>query len=320
MEIPDPEKILLGKTQITISPLGIGVWEWGDKFYWGYGLEYDETDVHDAFSACIEAGVNFFDTAEVYGQGRSERLLGQFIRSHTAETNQPIVVATKFFPYPWRLWKGSLNIALDNSLKRLQMDCVDLYQIHWPYPPISIETWSSALADVISAGKATAVGVSNYSANQMRRSHAILIKRGLFLASNQVRYNLLDREIEKNGLLRACQELGITCIAYSPLAQGLLTGKYSPINPPKGFRSYRSSSRYLGKIEPVIRLLREIGRNHESKTPSQVALNWVICKGAVPIPGVKNLRQAQDNVGALGWRLTEEEISALDEATDKLST
>jgi aryl-alcohol dehydrogenase-like predicted oxidoreductase len=167
---------------------------------------------------------------------------------------------------------------------------------------------------------ASAVGVSNYNISQMRRTHTLLIKRGLYLASNQVEYSLLDRRIEKNGLLNLCHDLGITCIAYSPLTRGLLSGKYHARNLPPGLRGRSYPVKYLTQIEPLIRLMREIGRAHESKSPVQVALNWVICKGAVPIPGVKTLKQAQENIGALGWQLTPEEISLLDQASDQIST
>jgi len=315
---PSPEWINLGKTEIRIPPLGIGAWAWGDQFYWGYGGDYSESDVKAAFDTCVDGGVNFFDTAEVYGQGRSERLLGQFIQAMPQGGAPQVVVATKFFPYPWRLWKGTFKQALKDSLKRLNLGKVDLYQIHWSYPPISVETWASALADAVEDGLISAAGVSNFNASQMRRSQAVLIKRGMLLASNQVKYSLLDRKIEKDGLLHTCQELGISCIAYSPLAQGALSGKYSSLNPLPGFRGRRYPSKYLAKIEPLLRLLREVGRAHDGKTPGQVALNWVICKGAIPIPGVKTMKQAQENIGALGWRLSEGEVAALDESSDQL--
>ena len=317
--IPETDKITLGKTDLQIPPMGIGAWSWGDRFYWGYGRDYGEKDVRAAFEACLEAGIAFFDTAEIYGQGRSERLLGQMLQSLPADQAENIIVATKFFPYPWRLWKRNLESALKSSLNRLMRPQVELYQIHWPYPPLSIESWATALADVVDQGLARSVGVSNYNANQMRRTHAVLIKRGLLLTSNQVEFSLLNRRVEKSGLLKQCQDLSITCIAYSPIAMGVLSGKYSPSHPLSGVRSVRYPPKYLSQIEPLLRLLREIGDAHEGKTPSQVAINWVICKGAVPIPGVKTLQQAQENLGALGWRLTDDEVNALDGATDRIS-
>lgn len=317
--ISEKDLVPLGKTDILVTPLGVGAWSWGDQVFWGYGRDYGETDVKAAFDISLEAGINFFDTAEAYGQGRSETLIGQFIRDTPLQEGMPpIIVATKFFPYPWRVWKGSLKQALMRSLQRLRFEKVDLYQIHWPFPPISIETWASALADVFEEGLVRSVGVSNYSAQQMRRTQASLIKRSVLLASNQVEFSLINRKIEKNGLLNLCKDLGVSCIAYSPLGKGTLTGKYSPQNPPRGTRARRYNPRFLSQLEPLIRLLREIGRSREGKTPAQVALNWIMCKGAIPIPGAKNIQQAQENIGALGWRLTEDEVSALDQASDQL--
>jgi len=308
------EYITLGNTEIQISPLGIGTWAWGDRFFWNYGSDYNAEDVRSAFTAAVEAGVNFFDTAEVYGMGRAERFLGEL----AAQAAEPVVIATKFFPFPWRVRRAAMKRALRLSLKRLGRESVDLYQIHFPWPPRSPDFWVRALGEVVQEGLAKAAGVSNFNAEQMRRAHAILAAQGIPLASNQVHYSLLHRDPETNGVLAACKELGITLIAYSPLEMGLLTGKYSPENPPRGIRSRRYSKAYLARIQPLIGLMREIGRAHGSKTPAQVALNWVICKGAVPIPGAKNARQAESNAGALGWRLTEDEVAALDNASAQL--
>jgi aryl-alcohol dehydrogenase-like predicted oxidoreductase len=207
--------------------------------------------------------------------------------------------------------------ALIASLKRLNLTSIDLYQIHWPLPPVSIEKWANSLADLVDEGLVKAVGVSNFDESQMRRAYAILAKRGIPLASNQVEYSLLKRSVENNGLLRTCHELGITLIAYSPLAKGALTGKYTAAKPMSGFRSVLYSRSYLEKIQTIIRQLREIGLNHNGKTPAQVALNWCMCKGTIPIPGAKNLQQAKENSGALGWRLNEREIAHLDKVSEE---
>jgi aryl-alcohol dehydrogenase-like predicted oxidoreductase len=150
------------------------------------------------------------------------------------------------------------------------------------------------------------------------RAHAALARRGVPLASNQVEYSLLDRKPETSGLVSVCRDLSVTIIAYSPIAKGVLTGKYTPDNIPPGMRSRIYNQKYLAKIQPLIGVLKEIGQTHGNKTPSQVALNWLICKGAVPIPGAKNLRQVQENFGALGWRLTDEEVAKLDEMSKRV--
>jgi aryl-alcohol dehydrogenase-like predicted oxidoreductase len=309
MTQPISERVTLGNTEIAISPMGIGTWAWGDGVMWGYGKSYDDSDVRAAFDATVSAGINFFDTAEVYGLGRSEKLLGQFIR----ESGQTLVVATKFMPFPFWLTKNALHRALRNSLKRLGMPRTDLYQMHFPLPPVSIETWMNAMAEAVEAGFVRAVGVSNYDMNQMGRAHTALAKRGIPLASNQVFYSLLHRDPEFNGVAQLCKDLNITLIAYSPLEKGVLTGKYTPDNPPPGPRKNIYRREYLRKAQPLIEMLRDFGEAHGGKSPAQVALNWTICKGAVPIPGAKNVRQVQSNAGALGWRLTDDEVAALDE-------
>ncbi len=308
------ETVPLGKTDIRITPLGVGAWQWGDTMMWGYGRSYTAADVRPAFDAALNAGLNWFDTAEVYGRGTSERLLGQFI--HDAKARP--IVATKFAPLPWRLRRGELLKALRASLNRLNLSRVDLYQMHWPFPTVSIEMWMNAMADAVEAGLTRAVGVSNYNVEQTRRAQAALAKRGVVLASNQVEYSLLERSPERSGLVEVCRELGVTIIAYSPIAKGILSGKYTPDNPPPSLRARRYHREYLRKIQPLFSLLREIGQAHGGKTPSQISLNWLICKGAVPIPGAKNLKQAQENIGALGWRLSDDQVQALDKVSTQL--
>jgi aryl-alcohol dehydrogenase-like predicted oxidoreductase len=294
--------------------LGIGTWAWGDRLYWGYGHGYSDQDLKEAFDTCVSAGVKFFDTAEGYGQGRSETLLGEFIRQST----EPVIVATKFMPYPWRLSRSALLRSLQKSVKRLGLQQVDLYQIHFPLPPININTWMTAMIEAVHSGLTKAVGVSNYDRSQMQQAYDALVREGIQLASNQVEYNLLNRKVEKNGLLKQCQEMGAALIAYSPIAMGVLSGKYTPENPPKGLRGNRFNSRYLAQIQPLVKILMKIGNDHAGKTAAQVAINWVLCKGAIPIPGVKNILQAEQNVGVLNWRLSEEEVALLDETSDRV--
>jgi len=293
--------------------MGLGAWQWGDRFVWQYGQGYSDSDIHQAFLSSIAEGIRFIDTAEIYGSGRSERLTGKFLK----ETDQPILIATKFFPLPWRLTRNSISTALRASLDRLQRETVDLYQIHWPTPLLSVETMMEGMIECVNRGWTRTIGVSNFNQIQMIRAYSVLERNSISLASNQVHYSLLNRQVEKNGLLARCKELGVRLIAYSPLEMGLLTGKYTPKNPPPGSRGGRYAN-LLGKIEPLIKLMIEIGQEHGGKSNSQVALNWVICKGALPIPGAKNAAQALQNVGALGWKLPDEEVAKLDEASDKI--
>jgi aryl-alcohol dehydrogenase-like predicted oxidoreductase len=310
------QRINLGLNGPSVATLGVGTWQWGDRFIWGYGRGYGEADIAAAFEASLAAGLRLFDTAELYSLGKSERLLGRLV-AQTADRppDQRPLIASKFFPYPWRFRGSDLRRALAGSRRRLGVERIDLYQIHWPLPPVPITTWLRALADAALAGEIGAIGVSNYSAEQTRRSATVLAARGLTLASNQVDYSLLNREIERNGVLDACRQLGVTVIAYSPLGSGLLSGKYTPTNPPSGRRRALYHRKGPEQIAALTNLLREIGQAHANKTPAQVALNWLICQNVLPIPGAKTAQQAGENAASLGWRLTPDELSALDTAS-----
>jgi len=291
--------------------MGLGAWQWGDRIVWGYGQTHKDDDIRAAFDISLDQGIRFIDTAEVYGSGRSERLLGQFLK----ETEQPVLVATKYFPWPWRFSRNTLPNALKASLNRIGVETVDLYQIHWPGFTLSTDSMMAGLAECVQKGWARTVGVSNFGQTRMLAAYSALARENIPLASNQVHYSLLDREVEKDGTLARCRELGIRLIAYSPLEMGLLTGKYTPENPPAGTRGGRYAS-LLPKIAPLIKLMTEMGQDHGGRTVAQVALNWVICKGTLPIPGAKNAKQAMENAGALGWKLTGDEVAKLDELTD----
>jgi len=291
--------------------MGLGAWQWGDRLVWQYGQGYGDEEVHKAFLASVNEGIRFIDTAEVYGSGRSERLLGEFLK----KTDQPILVATKYFPFPWRFSKKTLTRALRGSLERIGVESVDLYQIHWASLTMSTDLLMEGLVECVKSGMTRTVGVSNFGPTRMLAAYSALTRHNIPLASNQVHYSLLSRGAEKKGILARCKELGIRMIAYSPLEQGLLTGKYDANRHPTGTRGGHYA-KLLPKIQPLIKLMTEIGQDHGGKSNTQVALNWVICKGALPIPGAKNEIQAQQNAGALGWKLTDDEVAKLDEASD----
>jgi aryl-alcohol dehydrogenase-like predicted oxidoreductase len=307
----------LGRSDLLVPRLGLGAMTWGEAHGLArlhpaksaYGGAEGREQERGAWEASIAAGVTLFDTAAMYAGGASERRLGEL-------SSDAALIATKF---PATLWASTEDMPgqLVDSLRRLRRDHVDVYQHHFPSRRVDIARLMNLMADAVAAGQVRAVGVSNYSADQMRRAHAALALRGIPLASNQVEYSLLHRRPETNGVLDACRELGVTLIAYQPLASGALTGKYTPTNRPRGLRRYAKPFRRRGLValEPITAVLREIGERHGT-TPAQVALRWLIENDTVlPIPGAKNRAQAQANAGALTFHLTQDEIDALDTAT-----
>ena len=290
------------------NPSGLARWSLAKLAYGGaHGFDEEKR----ALDASVAAGVTLFDTAEMYSGGASERRLGELARG------KDVLLATKFPPSPFSRTE-SMPKELDASLARLGRNSVDLYQHHFPSSRASIPKLMELMADAVEMGKVKAVGVSNYSAEQMRIAHAALAKHGIPLASNQVEYSLLHRQPEVNGVLDACRELGVTLIAYQPLASGALTGKYEAGARPTGLRWFMMGyfrGKGLEAVAPVVALLREIGGCY-SKSPAQVALRWLIENESVlPIPGAKNGKQAADNAGALSFSLTPAEIEALNQAT-----
>ncbi|TVT97364.1 hypothetical protein EJB05_57392 [Eragrostis curvula] len=320
-------KVRLGGSGVAVTKLGIGAWSWGDTTYWN-DSEWDERRLKEAqaaFDASIDNGMTFFDTAEVYGTAarkinqklfsvlqlmgavNSESLLGE---ERQRKDQVEVAVATKFAALPWRFGRGSVLNALKKSLDRLGLSSVELYQLHWP-GIWGNEGYLDGLADAYEQGLVKAVGVSNYNEKRLRDAHARLKKRGVPLAANQVNYSLIYRTPELNGVKAACDELGITLIAYSPIAQGVLTGKYTPENPPTGPRANTYTPEFLTKLQPLMNRIKEIGGSY-GKSPTQVALNWLTCQGnVVPIPGAKNASQAKEFAGALGWSLTRDEVEEL---------
>lgn len=284
--------------------MGVGTWAWGDRLFWGYGRTYGEGELRRAFQASLEAGVRLFDTAEVYGFGLSERLLGRFM----AETGERPFVVSKFFPYPWRLSRKTLLRALKGSLDRLGLEALDLYLLHWPWPPVPLAVWAEALAEAYERGLARGVGVSNCSLAQLEAVQAVLERHRVPLLAHEVEYNLLQREWEAH--LAGLRREGIVLMAYSPLAMGWLTGKLDPDHPPGGYRGKKYRP-YLAKVRQVLPVLKRLAQA-KGTNPAAIALRYLIQKGALPIPGAKNEAQARLNAKALEVVLSPEEMALLE--------
>ncbi|MCB9154005.1 MAG: aldo/keto reductase [Caldilineae bacterium] len=312
----------LGQTGIQISPVGMGVMEFsGGGGLIGRAFPVIAQETKNAIvQAALEGGITWFDTAEMYGMGESERSLAAAL--HTAgKSDDDVVVATKWLPL--LRTAGNIPKTIDDRLRELDGYSIDLYQVHQPWSFSSPEEEMNAMADLVEAGKIRSVGVSNFGPQAMRRASRALRQRGLTLASNQVKYSLLDRKIEHDGTLDTARELGATIIAYTPLESGLLTGKYhQPGDPQSGALAWRKwmIRRNLERTRPLIEALEEIGRQHDA-TPAQVALNWLINFHGdlvVVIPGATKVYQAQQNAGAMAFRLSDAEMARLDELSRRV--
>jgi aryl-alcohol dehydrogenase-like predicted oxidoreductase len=310
----------LGRTEIEVTPVGLGCWQ----FSGGHGISgkfweaLPQQTVSEIVAVSLAQGVSWFDTAEMYGGGTSERALAAALGA-AGKGNGDVVVATKWSPF-FRT-AGSIRSTIDVRLRCLSPFGIDLHQVHHPEGLSSVEEEMAAMADLVSRKKIRAVGVSNFNEARMRRAHAALAGRGVPLASNQVRYSLVDRRIESNGVMAAAKELGVTIIAYSPLGQGLLTGKY---HDDPGYVAHRPGPRKwmpafrprgLGRTRPLIEELKRIAAAHGG-TAGQVALAW-LCQfhgdTVVAIPGASRPEQAREDSGAIELTLSKSELEKIDE-------
>ena len=299
--------------------MGCGTWAWGNRLLWNYTEEMDQS-LQQVFDHCVSHGVTLFDTGDSYGTGKlsgqSENLLGRFTAHYDGLNKESICLATKLAPYPWRLTRQSMMDAGQASAQRLGR--LDLVQMHWStanYFALQEGPLLDGLAQLCQSGQAKGLGLSNFGPKRLRWAHKRLSNQGVKIQTLQVQYSLLSTyPVTQLGLKDVCDELGIQLIAYSPLALGLLTGKYTQKSDlPKGLRKF-ALGQILPGVQPLLKCLRAIAQENE-KTMAQIAINWCICKGTLPIPGAKNLSQAQQNTGALGWRLTKSEVHELDSAS-----
>ncbi len=309
----------LGSSDIRITPIGLGCWQFsgGEGMAGRYWPALDRATTRAIVGAALDGGINWFDTAEAYGNGNSERALSDALRHAGVEPGQ-VEVATKWMPF-FRT-AGSVGRTIDERIRCLSPYPIDLHQVHNPHGILSTQrSVMNAMADLVDRGLVGAVGVSNYSEKKMRRAHRHLAERGIPLVSNQVSYSLLDRRIERNGVLEAAKELGITIVAYSPLAQGILTGKFheNPSlikdrgGPRRWLRDFRKKG--LEKSRPLIDVLRRVALKYDA-TPGQVALQWLVrahSDTVVAIPGASTVEQAEQNGRCLEFELTESDIAEI---------
>jgi len=293
------------RVDTKVSEVGLGTAQIGSRI-WSWGRGYNKKTILAAYEKAFELGLNFIDTAESYANGVSEEIVSEIMRGRRDD----VFLATKVSP--GHLHYDDLLRACEGSLRRLRTDVIDLYQIHAPSSFVPLKESMRAMNHLLSEGKIRYAGVSNFLVPYVREARSLLARGEL--VSNQVKYNLLQREVEEE-LIPYCRREGLTVIAYSPHAQGLLTGKYDAEHRPTDeIRSTMMSyftEENMKRVQPVIRKLEEVARKRR-KTPGQVALNWTLRDETVyPIVGVKRASQVVQCHGAMGWRLTDEEWKGL---------
>jgi aryl-alcohol dehydrogenase-like predicted oxidoreductase len=316
----------LGGTDLEISALGLGCWQFskGSGMVGRFWPVLDQKEVRGIIKTSLEGGINWFDTAEVYGKGKSEEALAEALNELGDEAKEALI-ATKW----WPLFRtaNSLISTIEERLRALKGRQIDLYQIHQPFSMSSVRAQMDAMATLLKNGNIRHAGVSNFNAQKMREAHAVLKSYGFQLVSNQVKYSLLDRRIEENGILDAAKELGMTIIAYSPLEQGILSGKFHK-NPElikniTGPRKYLSHFKPTGleKTKPLIDLLNSLAQEY-GVTTSQIALNWLIHfhgDTVVAIPGASKIRHAEENIGTLTFKLSDEHLNEIDRVSKQVN-
>jgi aryl-alcohol dehydrogenase-like predicted oxidoreductase len=311
----------LGQSGLQVSPIGLGCWQFSkqNNLAGKFWPVLEDKLIEKVVSLSLEGGINWFDTAEIYGNGASEKALSGALQS-TGKKPGEIFIATKW----WPMFRFASNIpkTINERIKALAPYPIDLYQVHQPWGFSNEVAEVSAMADLYDRKLIKSIGVSNFSAIKMKNSWETLDKRRIPLASNQVLYNLLDRRIESNGVMKLAKEFGITIIAYSPLAQGLVTGKFHD-NPELlkniGYRKYSSQFKAAGlaKSLPVVNLVKELAIKYNA-TPAQVSLNWLIHfhgNTVVAIPGATKEIHVKENTGAMSFRLSDEDMDRLDRAS-----
>lgn len=294
--------------------IAMGAWSWGIGAAGGdqvFGNHLFEEDLKPVFDRAIELGLNLWDTAAVYGEGTSERILGNFVKDVGRED---VILSTKFTPQIADGTSAAMQHMIDGSKERLHTDMIDIYWIH---NPLDVERWTPDLIPLAKSGQIKAIGVSNHNLAEIKRAGEILEAEGLKISAVQNHFSLLHRSSEKAGILDYCKENGITFYAYMVLEQGALTGRFDIAHPfPEGTGRGEAYNPHLKELETLVNELRSVGEKHNAN-PAQVATAWAIAKGTLPIIGVTKVRQVEEAAEAAQIILTEEEVNRLEKLGDE---
>lgn len=297
-----------------IPLIALGTWSWGRGVGGGdqvFGNNLTSENLKPVFDLAMQSGLNFFDTALVYGMGSSEKILGELLKQYPRED---LILSTKFTPQLVQKVANPMEEMLNQSLASLQTDYIDFYWIH---NPADAPQWVSGLIPLLKSGKVKKVGVSNHNLEQIKEANAILQKEGFKLSAVQNHYSLLYRFSEEAGIIDFCKENDITFFPYMVLEQGTLSGKYNAQNPlPESSGRGKSYNLMFSQLEVLIETMEKIGDSRNA-TVAQIAIAWAIAKNTLPIIGVTKVKQVEEAVNASKIILTLEEIEEIEELAAK---
>ncbi|KAJ5499990.1 hypothetical protein N7453_009041 [Penicillium expansum] len=300
----------VGGTDVLVPYLSIGAWSWGDKATFNYNPTRDLPHIHAAWAKLKSVGLTFMDTAQSYGDGESERICGTLFRDMPRDS---FVVQTKWLPTPGMInttmQAGGPKSKLKDSLLPLNLEYVDIYLVHGPIHPSTISTVAKGMADCVKSGMARAVGVANFDTKEMIKMADELAKHDVPLSVCQCEYSIVRRLSEVSGMIRECKKRSICFQGFASLAEGRFSGKYSRFNEPQ--RKRRFSSYPMNMLEPTINVLKRIAEERRVSVPA-VALNYSINKSVLPLVSVRDASQAEQDMQALGWRLTKNEMKRIE--------
>ncbi|MDO4265320.1 MAG: aldo/keto reductase [Eubacteriales bacterium] len=298
----------------TMPKIALGAWSWGAGAAGGdqvFGNHLSEADLKPVFDRAMELGLNLWDTAAVYGEGSSEKILGDFVKTVKRED---ILISTKFTPQIASDSPDAMQEMLDGSKERLNAEVMDVYWIHNPF---DVEKWTPKLIPLAKSGQIKSIGVSNHNLAEIKRANEILAAEGLKVSAVQNHFSLLHRSSERAGILDYCRENGITFYAYMVLEQGALTGRFNTEHPfPAGTGRGESYNPHLAELEKLLAEMKRIGEQHNA-SPAQIATAWAIAKGTLPIIGVTKVKQVEEAAAAAQIGLSAEEVSLLEKLGDE---
>ncbi len=298
----------------TLPKIALGAWSWGKGAVGGdqiFGNHLLEKDLKPVFDLAMSNGLCLWDTAAVYGEGTSEKILGNFIKNIS---RKDIIISTKFTPQIVSDSPNAMQEMLNESKNRLNTEIIDLYWIH---NPMDVEKWTPKLIPLFQSGQIKSVGVSNHNLAEIKRANEILGEADIKISAVQNHYSLLHRSSEKAGIVDYCKEHNITFYSYMVLEQGALSGKYNQENPfPQGSSRAVYYNSILQKLEILVDKLKQIGEKY-SASPAQIAIAWAIYKGTLPIIGVTKVSQVEEAAKAINIKLNNDEIKYLELLSDE---